>query len=427
MKLKWYDRSSVVFIITFVIIMVLSVSANAENYVIGDQRSPVVMPVEGATYVGAEECSLCHAEKYAEWETTGHGYILITPEEALEMRADLPLPAGYMEDDILFVNGGWGWKARYIDEQGYIITKTGENMAVNGSNQYNIETGEWVDYNAGILLEYNCFKCHTTGASYDEGVEGLTGIPGSWEFRGVQCEACHGPGSEHVAQGGAEGVAINVDPSASFCGQCHRRGEDDDKIPSGGGFVQHHEEYQELLASGGMSTFDCVVCHDPHQPVHAGATNPTEGLGITTQCEDCHAEAARIYANSTKGAAGIECLDCHMPLSARSAVNTSPYVADVRSHLFRIDTSVDAEFTYIDEESGKEYANSYLTLEYACLKCHTDKDKAWAAETTPMVTAHAAKEDTAPMTSTEEATPGFGVITATLMIATGYLIVRRRP
>lgn len=76
--------------------------------------------------------------------------------------------------------------------------------------------------------------------------------------------------------------------------------------------------------------------------------------------------------------AGVRCIDCHMPKAAKSAVAISKYVGDVRVHLFRINTDPNAEFIF-KADDGKEYASGYLTLDYACLQCHEDKDKAWAA------------------------------------------------
>ncbi|WP_135611019.1 multiheme c-type cytochrome [Methanococcoides sp. AM1] len=424
MKLKGHNRLLSVIIISFTIVIILSIAVTAQTYVIGDQKTAVVMPVEGATYIGADECKVCHQDIYGEWETSGHKYKLMTPDEALEIRPDLPMPEGYTKNDVLYVIGGWGWKARYMNNQGFIITKTGDDLEINGSNQYNIETDEWVDYHAGELLEYDCQKCHTTGVSYDEKMEDLLGINGSWEFRGIQCEACHGAGSEHVAEKGIRGVSIIVNESASFCGQCHRRGAEDDKIPASGTFVRHHEQYQELLASGNMSTLSCVVCHNPHNPVHEGATNEIEEFGIITHCEDCHIEAAEIYENSVMGVVGAECVDCHMPKNVKSAVNTSPYVADVSSHIFRINTSVDAEFIYIDQEDGNEYANPYITLEYACLSCHEDEDISWAAQTTPFVINHNVEHEDIQIPTTPEETPGFGVITAVAVLIIGCMFRR---
>ncbi|MDW7733423.1 MAG: multiheme c-type cytochrome [Methanolobus sp.] len=424
MKTARYNKVMLALIIA---LFFLSLAGAAKTYVIGEEKTPVTIPAEGATYVGADECQVCHQEIYANWSTTGHKYKLMMPDEALEIRPDLPMPEGYEKDDILYVIGGWGWKARYMDDQGYIITTTGEDRNINGSNQYNIETGEWVDYHAGELLEYDCQKCHTTGASYDEKTEGLPGINGSWEFRGIQCEVCHGPGSEHVAQKGIRGVAINVNESASFCGQCHRRGDEDDRIPASGGFVMHHEQYQDFLASGKMAALDCVVCHDPHSPVHAGATNQIEGKGIITECSDCHVQAAAIYEDSVMGAAGVECVDCHMPKTVKSAVNESPYEADVRSHLFRINISANAEFTYIDPEEGNEYANPYITLEYACLSCHEDEDKAWAAETTPLVINHDIEEEIEiPPAQPSEEIPGFSVFAAVVVLMLVSVLKRKR-
>lgn len=401
-------------------------SSSEVNYVIGDQKTPVVMPAKGATYVGAEQCKMCHFAIYENWATTGHKYKLMTPDEALQLRPDLPMPEGYTKDDILYVIGSWGWKARYVGMDGYIITKTGPGKNKNGTNQYNIATGEWADYNPGQVVKYNCQRCHNTGASYDRNTPGLPGIEGTWEFRGIQCEACHGPGSEHIKAGGGKGVGIIVDTNSSMCGLCHRRGEDDAKIPAGGGFVQHHEQYQDFLAAGKMSDLKCVTCHDPHKPVYAGATNPIEGAGIRKVCTDadCHAETGKTYNGSVMGIAGVTCIDCHMPKTVKSAVAESQYVADVRSHVFKINTDVDAEFTYIGDD-GKEYANPYLTVEYMCLSCHSDKDKAWAAENAPgsmSLMPGTTKDEGVPEKAQGDAkTPGIGVLGSTAILGMVYI------
>jgi hypothetical protein len=59
---------------------------------------------------------------------------------------------------------------------------------------------------------------------------------GSWEDEGVQCEACHGPGSIHAELASDAGrrpddselreirAAIVVSPDAQICGACHSRG-----------------------------------------------------------------------------------------------------------------------------------------------------------------------------------------------------------
>lgn len=415
MKSGW-DKLQLAFIIGF---FVLSGFGVAGDYIIGEQDTAVEMPAEGAIYLGAGECELCHREIYEEWNSSGHKYMLMTPDEALEIRPDLPLPEGHEKEDILYFIGGWGWKVRYIDRQGYIITKTGEESQINGSNQFNLETEEWVDYHAGENFEYACFSCHNTGSSLKK-KDNLPGINGSWEFRGIQCEACHGPGSVHVAQGGGEDTAITVDRTAFACGQCHRRGPDDGKIPASGGFVNHHEQYQELLASN-MSGLSCIACHNPHSPVHDGATFRPESSGIIRDCADCHPQAAEIYEASVMGKAGVECVDCHMPENVRSAVSSGPYVGDVRSHIFMINNSAEAEFTYVDPDDGKEYARPYITLEYACLPCHKTENKEWATQNTQTAIKHYAGGDEAtetekPTEPPAEKTPGYGIFLAVVVL-----------
>lgn len=64
-----------------------------------------------------------------------------------------------------------------------------------------------------------------------------------------------------------------------------------------------------------------------------------------------------------------------MPRASKSAVSTARWQGDVKTHLFKINTDPNAKMFTGD---GK-LAKGYLTLEFACLKCHLDQDKAWAA------------------------------------------------
>jgi hypothetical protein len=380
----------------FALVFIFAVIATPLNagtaYVIGNKKVPVIGGDIKATYTGAEKCKTCHIDKYKEWKTSGHPYKIMTSEEAKALRSDFPVPNGYSWDDIQYVIGGWGWKSRFIDKNGYIITKTGPNHEKKGSNQFNWETKTWSDYHPGEVKKYNCQKCHTTGAAYEEGThqDGLPGIEGTWVFRGVQCEACHGPGSVHVAKGGGRGVAIVVNESAAFCGLCHVRGEPN-KIPAKGGFIRHHEQYNELLASP-MNNFKCITCHDPHKGVHRGATNPLGPKnGIIKECAECHQNALKEFKGSTMQKAGVKCTDCHMPAATKSAVKLSTYQADVRSHLFKINTRADTDMFTADDK----YAEGYLTLEFACLGCHTDKDKNWSLKYAERIHSYVAAPSTA--------------------------------
>jgi len=53
-----------------------------------------------------------------------------------------------------------------------------------------------------------------------------------------------------------------VDRNDAACGKCHIQGSKE-KIPASGGFIQHHEQYNELLASpyAGTVEFACRRCH----------------------------------------------------------------------------------------------------------------------------------------------------------------------
>ena len=65
-----------------------------------------------------------------------------------------------------------------------------------------------------------CVKCHVTGYEKDGGFIDNDLTP---EMAGVQCEVCHGPGSEHVSSPATE---IVKESGAALCRQCHTEGQD---------------------------------------------------------------------------------------------------------------------------------------------------------------------------------------------------------
>lgn len=304
-------------------------------------------------YFGAEFCAECHPQQYNDWKVSGHPYKLRSSEIARNL--PLPLPEGYTWDDISYVIGGHGWKARYMDRDGYIITsiKTPDGE-VPGHNQYNLATGRWVDYHPGEVKPYDCGRCHTTGFDPEGHQDGLEGIIGTWALPGIQCEACHGPGYE-----------MAVDRSAAMCGQCHSRG-DLDTIPAKGGFIRHHEQYNELLASP-HAGFGCVTCHDPHKKAE---------FSIVKDCATCHEEEAADYEGTRMQIAGVTCTDCHMPAASKSAEALGPHAGDVKTHLFRINTDANASMFTEDGAFVKldENGQGAVTIDFACMNCHRGVD-----------------------------------------------------
>ncbi|RME99676.1 MAG: hypothetical protein D6768_14550 [Chloroflexi bacterium] len=317
-------------------------------------------------YAGRESCKECHEERYNEFMQSGHPYKLNKvvdgqPPEYPFSEVPNP-PEGYTWDDITYVIGGYGWKARFIDKDGFIITGADEN-ATTQYNLYNedIDMGDnWVGYHAGEKeVPYNCGTCHTTGYNPEGHQDGLPGLIGTWSEPGIQCEACHGPGSLHNEN--PYNVSMKVDRDADMCGTCHRRG-DISQIDASGGFTKHHEQFEEMRASK-HAALNCIDCHDPHKSTKYGKGPDSS---INNSCENCHFEKANYQKITDRKHA--ECVDCHMARSTKSALgDPDRYTGDIRGHLFSINPLAESQFT----EDGK-FTNPYVGLDFACKGCHYD-------------------------------------------------------
>jgi hypothetical protein len=320
-------------------------------------------------------------------------------------------PADIEWDGVSFVIGGFRYKYRVVDGDGFVVLGPSAqyNFPSQGFSAYNNDDdhttpdgtpGPWGS-NIG-RKPYNCGKCHTTG--YDAEVEnrlGLEGLVGDWEFEGIQCEECHGPGGLHVENFPADIVASP--DTETVCGKCHTRSPDG--IAASGGFVRHHEQWDEFSRGrhADLMPNGCMTCHDPHQPIFDserlaaiqalfdGDVTAVDGLasppGIIAECTDCHGSVTVSHTGSD------DCKSCHMAYTTKTAVATGPNSGDIRSHAWKINTDpeafafTDADFNPVPrDDANVTFANldaegePFITLDFACLRCHTDQDATWAAD-----------------------------------------------
>lgn len=318
-----------------------------------------------AEYAGSETCAKCHPVMYNDWLVSGHSTSLREAEVAKYI--GLPLPEGYTWDDIHYVIGGTDKKSRYVDKKGYMITMTGPNKDKPGKNQYNIEKGVWSDFYPGEKKPF-CAFCHTTGYKEEGHQDGLEGIVGTWVTSGIHCERCHGAGKDHAAT--SDKTKISTDRSNRLCGSCHGGGVLDAKGEplAKGGFLQH-----------GELAMNCVTCHNPHKRAKL--------TPMDADCAACHSKEADDFKGSSMESVGKTCKDCHMPRATEGAT---------RYHLFKINTDPKKVSMFYEEprlnkdgkqvmgQAGKpvmdKLAKGFVTLDFACLNCHKNKDMKWAAE-----------------------------------------------
>jgi hypothetical protein len=337
----------------------------------GEQGPPGVPGEDGLSFeppafAGSRVCADCHQPIYDRFVLSGHNFKLnrvVDGQPPQYPFSEVPSPPqGYTWDDVLYVIGGYQWKARFVGHDGFILTGDGPDAKpqYNLANELVGTRAHWDNYYSGEEKKYDCGSCHTTGYSPRGNQEGLPGLVGTWALDGVQCENCHGAASWHVNNPTTIKPVINRD--AAQCGQCHTRGGPE-MVPASDGFVRHHETYDELFQSK-HSTLSCATCHDPH----SGVVQLREAdLQTTrTECANCHYTEAKFENNEMHRRLDVQCVDCHMPRLVKNAVGDAErFMGDIRSHLVAIDPDQIEQFT----EDGR-YSLPVLSLNFACKSCH---------------------------------------------------------
>lgn len=351
----------------------------------------------GASYIGSSACRSCHTD-IAELDALhGHGQALkmVTGSApsypAGATRAGVPVvPNGMTFMDVSYLQGGYTHNAFYIDTDGYILT----DGVLGAHAQYVLEmpgigrTAGLAEYLPEVTdrkpFSFECIRCHTVGPQPVSAENPMTqdnrpGIEGTWIEAGVQCEACHGPGSKHVGNTSARNLF--VDTSIDLCQRCHLSGDDANVVAVSNGFVASNTQVAELKASGGHASFDCGYCHDPHTSV----TYDRE-RALRNACTSCHSDmnmAAHEGAVFTRGdyTEVLSCESCHMPYAGlsgtaapESVVGPDGHVGDIRSHVFRIVTNVTTMAENLNADStalAKDaQGRAGITVDVVCARCH---------------------------------------------------------
>ena len=169
------------------------------------------------------------------------------------------------------------------------------------------------DSSQGVPLQ-RCIYCHTTSARIvGEGIEDL--------IANVNCEKCHGPGSEHVrlARTSSKPPPYSVglddwdtESEIQLCGDCHRlpRHVTEKEIRNYPDLLVRFQPIGMLrsrcyLESG--RKLKCTTCHNPHQSI--SEMDPADHV---QDCLSCHQPGTETHvACPVEPKSG--CIECHMP------------------------------------------------------------------------------------------------------------------
>jgi hypothetical protein len=378
---------------------------------IGDMRGNTTDPTNGgARYIGANSCRQCHPGINDIHNIHAHAHTLTRvqgdppsfPDEA--DRASVPNPPdGFAWQDIAYVVGGYTRDALFINNDGFLLTNGVDKV----DSQWNLafspngQPAEFVPYEPNQSeprpYDFSMFSRHTTGAMVQDSDDPMSqdnrpGILGTWEEEGVQCESCHGPGSNHFTTVDSQVVidtsSIYVNTTAENCGQCHTQGDDANVVQASDGYIRSQSQYAELLASGGHSGFACTTCHDPHV-----STSYARDTAIRNECTACHSSQNmavhedKIYIRDGY-VEELSCESCHMPFATRNASSATQdpvgevgRMGDTRTHIFRINDNAvgfasmfSDDMTEVDKDATGRAA---VTVDFVCLRCHNGQDNAF--------------------------------------------------
>jgi tetratricopeptide (TPR) repeat protein len=409
---------------------------------------PATAPVTASAphYLGAAACAACHQSEHDAWHGSDHDLAMQVADEKSVLGDFNDAKFTYagttstfsQRDGKYFVNTDGPDGALHDYEVGYtfgvhplqqylIDFPGGRKQALSiawdsrpkeqGGQRWfhlypndSVKAGDWLHWtNLSQNWNFTCAECHSTDLkkNYDPATNTYET---TWAGIDVACEACHGPGSNHVAWAHKEGdwqkhdadkglavvleerrgvtwapvadtgnatrsVSRQTTREIDMCARCHARASrltdnyvhgkspldshrlarlDDDLYWHDGqmrGEVYNWGSFvQSRMYAQGVT---CSDCHDPHSLKLRAPGNAV--------CAQCHQPAkydTTAHTHHAMGTPGAACANCHMP-------TTTYMVLDPRhDHSMRI---------------PRPDLSAKLGTPDACTNCHARKNAQWAA------------------------------------------------
>ncbi|MCS6883819.1 MAG: cytochrome c3 family protein [Acidobacteriota bacterium] len=404
--------------------------------------------LDSVDYVRSATCVRCHPVHQESWKRTFHR-TMTQVANSKSVRGDFN-NASFTYDGVTsrFLRDGDDFFIETIDEQGRMtryrvertvgsrrfqqyLTKVGDRF-IRLPLAWNIEEKRWFHLNGGFLdpdgsdfnkhralWDANCIFCHNVKAAPGYDWQKQTFSSKVAEL-GIACEACHGPGKEHIEynrnplrryflyySNRDDPTIINPaklprERSIQVCGHCHGQRTPNplerirellskgDPYTAGSDLNKYttpiwiHSklagvdlslrfwkdgtprlsayEYQGILQSKGheKSNLTCISCHNMHGGDPHGMID--EQMRGQQGCLQCHKEIAkdiRTHTRHNPQGAGSDCYSCHMPKMTYGLLTIHP--------------------THRIHSPDPSRAWKYQMPD-ACTICHTNKTAVWAAK-----------------------------------------------
>jgi len=408
-----------------------------------DDTAPEDAPA--ATFVGREVCGSCHAAEAERWRGSHHD---VAMQEASEksvlgdfdnasiahfgvtstfhrkdgkfyVRTDGP--DGKLQDyEVAYTFGAYPLQQYLIAFPGGRYQALGlawdsRPAADDGQRWFHLYPNEEIPFSDPLhwtgpnqTWNYMCADCHSTNLRKNFDLA-TNSYRTTWSEIDVSCEACHGPGSRHVAwakqpDGAAtddsHGLPVSfrdpgggiweLDPAAATakrsaprqstaeietCARCHARRREiassysygqpllDTHMPAlldaglyhaDGQILDEVYEYgsfrQSRMFQMGVT---CSDCHDPHS-----LQLRADGNAVCGQCHQAAKFDNESHHHHPAESAGAQCANCHMPTRTYMVVDVR------RDHGIRI---------------PRPDLTVAIGTPNACNSCHTDRTAEWAA------------------------------------------------
>ena len=206
--------------------LLLTVALHAQAPVLPQDPGPKTQD-PGPNYLGSQSCARCHDVEHTQWKNSLH-VKMTKPVAEATIAGDFRDGTKFADHDRSYTFGTKGGKPFISIAFGDLAPETFTVDYTLGAKRYqgylstlpegriyvlpvfwHVASKRWVDWKEITpipdgaheirqIWNQNCFNCHGTNIVQGYDVASKTYKP-SWTEMGIGCEACHGPGREHVA------------------------------------------------------------------------------------------------------------------------------------------------------------------------------------------------------------------------------------